>query len=180
MYLIHNHQQMDSNLAAMKVYFFLLLVCQLFFSSCSNEVEKTIQGSWSIDTIYYKNYDVRSCMYVNIIDFNKDGGSSLPYTKDRCNEIITKSDDENGYWEIIKSENPKDTIPLRIKITTNNKLFSGIHKIIFHKDQQNELLKMEIWSDSLYIICRKGLYNFHSNIETINELERLSWTTRPK
>jgi hypothetical protein len=56
-------------------------------------------------------------------------------------------------------------------------LFAGMHRLVFYKDEPNKLLKMEVWSDSLYIVCRKGYFNFDKNIEAINKLERVSGKT---
>jgi hemin uptake protein HemP len=163
----------------MREYFLLFMFFLLLSSSCRNEVVTTIEGSWSIDTIYYKNYDVKNCLYVNIIDFKKDGEASFPYSGDRCKEVILISENEFGNWKIINSSNVNDTLPFRIKIVTENQLFTGTHKIVFYKDEPNKLLKMEIWSDSLYIVCRKGLFNYDKNIDLINRLEKISWITRP-
>lgn len=163
----------------MKILSTLFIVCTLLLSSCGNKIDKTINGNWSIDTIYYKNYDVRSCFYSSLIRFEDERIVKLPISENHCNEVISNSKNEFGDWKIIQSANLKDTLPLQLKIATNNEFFSGIHHIVFYKDELNKLLKMEIWSDSLYIVCRKGLFDFDSNIDLINELEKISWTNRP-
>ena len=157
----------------------LLVLVGLVFSSCSkNKIENTIDGIWSMDTIYYSKYDIRLCLGNNILEFNRDK-SKVPVAMNRCGSFIKKSYDSFAKVEIVDSELENDTIPFRLRIKTENEIFSGTHKIVFYKDEVNQLLKMEIFSDSLYIVCRKGLFDFNGNIALINHLEEVSWTTRP-
>jgi hypothetical protein len=157
-----------------------LCLCLLSITSCKTNIETTVQGWWTIDTIYYKRYDLRTCLLGNSLEFKINKQSILPVAEKNCEPVVTNSYDKLANIEITQSHNPKDTLPLRMKITTNNEVFAGMHKIVFYKDKPNRLLKMEIWSDSLYIVCRKGLFNFDKNIDLINELEKISWTTRPE
>jgi hypothetical protein len=165
----------------MKKYNLILISFCLFsfvtVNSCKVEVDKTIEGWWTMDTIYYKNQDIKHCLIGNSLQFEANKQIIIPNAD--CAPIVIQGSDKFGNWEIIKSENSRDTIPYRMKILTMNEVFSGTHKIVFYKDNVNKLLKMEIFSDNLYIVCRKGLYNFDKNIKTIDELEKITWTNRP-
>lgn len=68
-----------------------------FFSSCKSKVDKTVEGSWSIDTIIYKQYEIRNCLSVNIISFEQMF-CNLPITRERCEGLIEYV--RGGQWEI--------------------------------------------------------------------------------
>jgi len=161
-------------------------IVQVFFlifllSSCTKQkVENVVEGWWSIDTIYYKNQNIKTCLGNNALLFKFNDKSELPYAKNNCEPVLIGNYYPSAEVKIFFSEIKNDTIPLRMNIKTKNKLFSGTHKIVFYKDNSNSLLKMEIFSDSLYIICRKGLFNYDKNIKLVDDLEELSWTTRRK
>ncbi len=156
----------------MKTYLSHTLTCLIIsvsFLSCKNKVEETLVGLWSIDTIVYKEYEIRNCLSNNIISFNNDL-CDLPISRNRCeglNEFVRK-----GHVDIIFSENSKQ--PLMLKISSSNEIFGGSHRMIFKKDDLNKLLKMELISDSLYLICRKGLFDYDSNTELVNDLIKIS------
>lgn len=162
----------------MRTLIILFLGAFALLSSCSDKLDKAMEGSWSIDTIYYKGYDVRVCLSLNVLTYHGNYIADLPVAHNRCETVIKNSTDRTGSWEIVKSSLPNDTIPLRMKFVTGNELFAGTHKIVFYKDLPNKLLKMEIYSDDLYIVARKGLFNFDSNIKMIDYLEKISWTNR--
>lgn len=148
------------------------------FSSCENNLDNAVEGFWSIDTLYYKDYDVLDCMLSNLISFKNDE-VDLPSANHRCDSLIKKSLIEFGTWEVIKSGSETDSVPFRIKIDTKNEVFSGTHKIMFFRDEVNRLLKMEIWSDSLYMVCRKGLFDYDKNKKLVYKLERITWPANP-
>jgi len=50
-----------------------------FLSMCSSNAEIGVRGVWSIDTIYYRNDDVRACLLSNIVIFH-DEYLELPTT----------------------------------------------------------------------------------------------------
>jgi hypothetical protein len=113
-------------------------------------VSSIVDGLWSIDTIYYKQYDIRGCLLSNVISFDGDN-CNLATTGD-CEGLYVI--EEVGEWQM----NEKRDI-LSINIDTKNEIFAGHHYVKLKRDMNLKLLKMEIWSDSLYIVCRKGLYN---------------------
>lgn len=166
----------------MKKLFLLFLASGMFICSCSNKgkVENVLEGWWTMDTIYYKNYNIRTCLRSNSLEFKFGDNSEFPTAEDRCVPVIKNSYNQDADIEVVYSEVHNDTIPMRLKITTKNEVFAGTYKMVFYKDERNQLLKMEIYSDSLYIVCRKGLFNFDRNIGLIDELEEMTWSTRPK
>jgi hypothetical protein len=138
-----------------------------FFISCKGKVERTIEGLWSIDTIVYKQYEIRNCILSNVINFNEDF-CELPITENFCEGLVEYSED--GEWKFYKT----DSIPLRLRINTDNAIFSGTHRMIFKKDDKNKLLKMVLYSDSLYVVCRKGLFNYDGNLGLVDDLVKIS------
>ena len=137
-------------------------------STCSkNNNFEIVEGMWGIDTVSFKHMDVSQCLNLNIINLEKNSKCDFPMIWDDCEEIF--SYDRTGSWLIIQKEKE----PLKLKINSNN-FFNGNHKIVFFKDETNHLLKMRLESDSLYVICRKGLLNFNENKESIEKLVKLS------
>lgn len=151
----------------MRNVFFAVLIL-ILFSSCDNVVPKTLDGIWSIDIITYEDHDMRNCLLGNFIRFQEDD-ISFPITDKYCSEII-ETYDKGGKWKIISS---KDSVPV-LNVITNNKIFSGIFEVKFKKDSVNKLLLMELRSNKSLIICRKGMYSYNLNINTINRLVELS------
>jgi len=143
------------------VIFLSLLLC-----SCKEKVSRTIEGSWSIDEVHYNEYDIRRCLLINILSFEEDF-CILPITGD-CDGLVEYT--KEGVWSILKT----DSVPLVLNITTKNRIFNGNHQVIFHKDENNKLLKMELISDSLYVLCRKGLFDYDNNMQLIDELVEMS------
>lgn len=143
----------------------LFLVFTLFLAqSCKTKVETALEGTWSIDTIYYKGYNSRLCFYSNIVTFYDNGNIKLPYAGNRCPELISHSDDVNGIWILETGNESKADYPYKLKITTKNEVFSGSHYLLFYTDDVNNLLKFRFFSDSLIVIGRKGLFNYNKKI----------------
>jgi hypothetical protein len=144
----------------------------------------TIEGWWTMDNIHLRsnniNYNIRTCLGDNSLFFRFDKKSIFPAPGYNCGDVLTGSFDPTGEIALVNSALKNDTIPFRLIIKSKNKLFSGVYGIVFDKDPENHLLKMELKSDKLYIVCRKGLFNYDDNIDLINELERATWTNRPK
>lgn len=163
--------------------FIFAIATLLLFNSCVRKnyrVTSTIEGWWTMDTIIFKNYNIRNCLGDNSLFFHFDKKSIFPAARNNCGSVITGSYDNTGEITLANSNIKNDTIPFRLIVKTKNQLFSGVYKIAFDKDSKNHLLKMELVSDNLIIICRKGLFNYEKNIDLINELERATWTNRPK
>ena len=158
------------------------IVMMLMFSACTKhqKITSAIEGWWTIDTIVYKNYNIRTCLGDNSLFFYFNKKSHFPAAENKCGSVITSSFDNTGDIALTNSPLENDTIPFRLTINTKNQLFSGVYKISFDKDSENHLLKMELLSDKLYIVCRKGLFNYDENVDLVNELEKITWTNRPK
>lgn len=139
------------------------------FVSCSNKVNHTLNGWWSIDVIYYKGYDIRVCLLSNSIVFHeKNNAVELPVTQNRCDELFTEFV-KKGEWNIIQNNNS-----IELEFQGENKIFAGKHHVRFIDDYKNRMLLMEIQSDSLFIVCRKGLFEYGKNINTVKELVDMS------
>jgi len=158
------------------------IVTLLTLSCCTKnyKVTSAIEGWWTIDTIYFKNYNIRTCLGDNSLFFHFDKKSHFPAARNNCGDVIKGSFDNTGLIELSHSNLQNDTIPFRLIIKTKNQLFSGTYRIAFDKDSKNHLLKMELISDKLYVICRKGLFDYDDNADFVNELEKITWTNRPK
>jgi hypothetical protein len=156
-----------------KVKFILFSIAGIIalFSSCSKtrEIKTTIQGLWTIDTIYYKGVDMQYCLQSdNMFKFDGSGECILPITENNCAGFSTFV--KTGNWDIVRT----DSIHIILNIQTPNSMFSGKFKIVFKKDDNERLLKMEIKSSNLYLVCRKGLYSYSGNMDVINDLVNIS------
>lgn len=152
----------------------IILICGVILFSCKNDIESTIDGAWSIDSIYYKCYDLKYCLLGNIIEFDLNKKTELPIADIYCRPVVNKSFDSSASVVLLEQYQINDSIPLHIQFNTENEIFNGIHKLGFFKDEKEKLLKMVICSDSLYIVCRKGFYNYDKHLSTINKLVELS------
>ena len=145
----------------------LFLVVFFFFFSCTNKVNNTLKGWWTIDTIYYnKKWDVKTCLTVNVICFDENN-CELPSTK-YCNDERIYTVCSKGNWLVIKGDSTK----LDLKITSKNKIFNGTHQLLFRRDDENRVLKLELYSDSLYLVCRKGMFDYSSEQNLVEFLEK--------
>lgn len=154
-----------------------LISITFYFMSCSNKVTSTVQGWWTIDTIRFGNYgDIRGCVS-SIIIFKGDGSCSLQATNNYCEGIETY--EEKGEWKISYT----DTVPVLINIKTGNRIFKGVHEVYFWRDDKEGLLKMAWVSDSLYMICRKGMYDIDlhkKEVDYLTELTNKEWEKERK
>ena len=143
----------------------IVLILSMFIISfsCSSKANLGVRGIWSIDTLYYEGHDSRHCLYVNTIYFKKEE-VDLPITGNRCDGLSVF--EKNGNWLITKS----DSTEINLKIETQNEIFSGNHKLIFVNDFQNKLLKIEIRSKNLFMVARKGLFDYDANKSLIEKL----------
>lgn len=127
-----------------------------------------MQGWWTIDTIRFGNYgDIRSCMF-NMIIFKNNELAQLPTIAYDCDELKTLV--KKGEWSITYT----DTVPVLINIKTENRIFKGIHEVYFYRDDKEGLLKMAWVSDSLYMICRKGMYDIDLHKKEVDHLIELT------
>src|SRR4051812_36424242 len=109
---------------AKKLVIVLAAICCIA-ASCKDKVKTTVTGWWTIDTIYYHNYEIRTCLLGNSLWFNDDGSVVLPIPENYCSELITEYN-KKGSWEIMRN----DQFPLVLKIDSKNTLFKGRHQIV--------------------------------------------------
>jgi hypothetical protein len=154
----------------------LIFGLALIFHSCiDHKVDKVVQGIWSIDKgcLVYKKVDISNCMNSNIIVI----GESCRFPKTRknfCTDIINANDDA-GTYELISQDNG-----YRIIFDTKNELFSDQEfDVLFDKDEEEGLLKMILVSNSLWIRCTKGLFDYDANKEFVEELIRVTQQLPP-
>ncbi len=141
----------------------LLTTCIcLFFLSCTSIENQAVEGSWSIDEINYMHYDLKMCMLVNIIDFDKDI-IVLPNFSN-CDDIFVN--DRQSTWRLIKS----DSVPFLMEINSKNEAFNGVYKVIFEEDREFKLFRMILLSEDVFISMRKGLFDFDNEIERYKEI----------
>jgi hypothetical protein len=152
-------------------YLFLPIFFTTMFFSCQDEktFNSAINGQWSIDTVYYKDKDIRFCLDLNAINFSGHECALPIPLRSRCINIDTTTE-KRGFWKIEQT----DSVPITISFDTENTIFGGSHRLIFKKDSVNKLLKMEIKSKNLTVICRKFLFSYDENTDLIDKLTRLS------
>jgi hypothetical protein len=156
----------------MRPYPFTLMSIVLIFimlSGCKSNVENTLEGVWSIDTIVYKGYEIRYCLSSNVISFEEEF-CDLANSVNSCEGLLALA--KKGAWQVVY--NIDSVPPLTLNIRIKNEIFDGTHGMIFRKDEVNKLLKMELRSDSLYVVCRKGLFDYDRSTALMNDLVRKS------
>jgi|GEM_PF-1359681 len=146
-----------------------LIAMWCLMASCRNKVKNTITGWWTIDTIIYQGYEIRPCLLSNWLEFYESGILQLPTPEDRCSNLFSEYNTK-GTWRTLQP----DSIPLQIVIESKNVIFKGSHQVVFRDDAEDHLLKMEIKSDSLYVVCRKGLFDYDRNRDLVEYLVQLS------
>ena len=135
----------------------ICILLLFLLTSCSKQASDFIEGIWSIDEISYQNQDYRFTIHGNFLSF--DGKRcNLPksYPVLKGHPLPIKKHDE-GQWHVTEENGC-----YYLHIETNSKLFNGRHKIVFWKDEQEKLVKMTLSSKDLYLVCRKGLFNFEA------------------
>jgi hypothetical protein len=132
----------------------------LLLLSCVKSPKSTVTGLWSIDSVSYEGRDIRTCLAINSIYFQKDK-VTLPALF--CDEIINFKKD--GEWSLKKTDER-----LALSIDSENAYFAGSYSVRFHKDEFNKLLKMTLTSNKTIIVCRKGLFEFEKNRREVEYL----------
>lgn len=123
-----------------------MLLVMFILTACESKIEKFIQGTWTIDKLYYDNKNVRPYFFPNAILFKKDT-CIIPIPN--VNQLRTKK--EYGIWKIYEKDNKR-----YIKITTENPFFNDVYEITrIWRDCNNNgcLFRMSLKSDSTDIEC---------------------------
>lgn len=140
-------------------------------ASCGNKVKTAITGWWTIDSANYIGYSIRPCFLSNIIFFEEDGTSKLPFTENLCAGIETYV--EKGSWTTSSMHNA----PVVLNVDSKNRLFNHSFRVKFHNDAVNHLFKMELISDSMYILCKKGV-DANYTLSAANEMVEMTKDVR--
>lgn len=149
----------------------------MFLISCEEKaVLRGVTGAWSIDTIEYRGYDVKPCLATNLLVFKADKLVDIPRIFSECNTL--HSTEKTGHWEVRKTRN--DTLPYKIMFLTKDSIFQGEHIIVFHREKESRQLKMEVVSDSLYMVCTKLMFIYGAHLALTERLERITWKNRPE
>ena len=156
----------------MKKLVFLILIT-IIAVSCNkgkSSIEKILYGQWSIDTVYYMKANVIYCFNGNIIDFAGKSEEVFIPGVFGCGKYLA-SKKETASYDISLSKINKN---FGINIKSKNIILNGLHKLRFKKDNVNKLLKLELKSDNLFLVCRKGYFDFDENIDKINYLTKIT------
>ena len=153
----------------LKINVLLFITCFLLLSACKTKEEQGLEGMWSIDVIHYKTFDIRRCLAVNVLSF-EENTCTVP-TLLSCDGLeqsallfLDKPEDPNS-WSIRKSKDG-----LLLNIVSQSKIFNGNHSLKFVRDDENKLLGIEFTSDSLYLLCHKGLFDYDRNYSLVKKL----------
>lgn len=135
----------------------------LFFTKCKNEEKQVVEilnGEWSIDTMIYKEWDVRPCLPINVIQFYNDSVSVLPTTT-FCDSADMRDLNSKGIHRIVYNDKAK----ILLVYNTQNRIFKDTFDIQFIDDVNNKLMKMELQSANAYIVCTKGSFQTYSQLK---------------
>jgi len=145
----------------------VLITLVFFFYSCSNVIENSIKGGWSIDTISNNTQELISCLSLNVFEFKEikctipanycDTITQINLQQTEVPYTVRKTD--NGYY---------------LKFSTESIFFTDSFKVTFFKDTKEKLLKANLKSENIEIIMRKGMYNFDRNIKNTDKLIELT------
>lgn len=132
---------------------YMLLLFPLI--SCDKQASGLINGIWSIDEIHYKDQDYRFHIRGNYLSFNGEQCNLPKYYPVLKGHPLPLKKRAEGFWHTTEEDGC-----YYLHIETTSKLFNGRHKVVFWKDEQEKMVKMTISSKHLYLVCRKGLFNF--------------------
>lgn len=147
-----------------KSFFQFIISTVLIFAGCRNGNEEIVRdvlnGDWSIDSLTYKNWELRACLPLNIIHFYDDSISSLPTTT-FCDSTEFKDFNFKSIHRIIY----KNKSDISLIFETKNKFFQDTFKVQFIDDINNKLMKMELKSNETYVVCTKGSLEGYSKLK---------------
>ena len=127
-----------------KILYSVLIFCNL---SCSNKLEKDLEGLWEISNTYLNNRKFEAEFLSNSMSFNRNYHCGLP-----IRDIDErKANGESGKWKLLNHNNP-----YYLEIESSNLLFNRIfliEKFNKQKDMKTgyKFIEMTLVSDSLKI-----------------------------
>lgn len=122
-----------------------IFIClfMVFVCGCSKDKKKLV-GWWGIDDIMVNHENALTSLDANTLTFTDDGNCSLP--------LFNFKGTEKGKWHIEEDEDDRYLI-----IESKNNFMVGRYRLFFFKDPKNKLYKMSLASDSIRMLCSKGL-----------------------
>ncbi|MEQ5790725.1 hypothetical protein J4E06_06660 [Muricauda sp. NFXS6] len=120
----------------------LLIVISVFsfmLSSCSRNTANLFVGVWTIEDIAYKGKDIGEKISLNALVFKENNEVMVPGI---VGELLNKKD-RQGKWNI-----DEDGFLI---ITSNNQYINGRAKYCFENSEDEELLKVVIETEELYM-----------------------------
>lgn len=133
------------------VWNYLVAACLLIFFSCSSgNSSKLFIGVWTIDKIDYQGKDISKEISLNAISFERNEVVLLP-------GIIGKSmskKERQGTWRIDEKG--------FLFISSKNHFFDGRATYCFKSDDTEDMLKVIIESDDLYLEATKFFSKYDS------------------
>jgi hypothetical protein len=157
---------------------FIILIGILFINnSCSNsnDIKGALTGEFVIEGIHYKDYNLKSQLDLNIIQFYSNGVVEMPSVFKYKDEL--KGDiNVTGKWNV-EIEKKK----VFVNITTNNIYFNGKYLLNFSKDEERKCFLVYLNSPNVSMKCAKNRFNYFGNRKYVdNMIELTSGSTLDK
>lgn len=128
--------------------FICLLVLLVY--GCNKDKDKDkdkLVGWWTIDDILVNDKRALMSLDANSLVFENDGNCSLP--------LFNFKGIDKGKWHIEEDEDDRYLV-----IESKNNFMIGRYRLFFFKDPKNKLYKMSLASDSIRMVCSKGLQHY--------------------
>ncbi len=118
----------------------LFMLISLYFS-CAQSTTNLLDGTWAIDTIFYKGEDIfEGYVFTNMMSFNKDNIMSLP----KIGNLLKDKRDHKGKWFY-------DSNTDQITFESKHQYLKGTFKLCFKKDWDKGYIKMVLQSEDVYV-----------------------------
>ena len=116
-------------------------------TSCAQSTATLLDGTWAIDTIYYKGEDIfEEQVFTNMMSFKiEENFTLLP----RIGSRLSQKDLE-GKWFYNKDTD-------QITFESKHKYLIGTFDLCFKKDLEKGYIKMVLQSDDVYVEAGKAL-----------------------
>ncbi|WP_437400096.1 hypothetical protein [Flagellimonas lutimaris] len=117
----------------------VISVLSFMLTSCSRNTANLFVGVWTIEDIAYKGKDIGEKISLNALVFKENNEVMVPGI---VGELLNKKD-RQGKWKI-----DEDGF---LNITSNNQYINGRAKYCFENSEDEELLKVVIETEELYM-----------------------------
>ncbi len=122
---------------------YIVIIFFLFFISCnpfSKTLDEKLDGAWAIEEMKYQNIPYKDSLSINTLFFDKGQLITLPPTLSQDKEVTIYEMDEQSRTLSILSQNP---------------LFKGKYELTFVKNEEKQLLGIELKSRDTYLLAYK-------------------------